>query len=186
MKKAAVFFADGFEEVEALTPVDMLRRAGVEVTMVAMLGKTAVTGSHGITVKADILFEDADFDDTDLFVLPGGMPGTTHLKESEPLLELLVKAAGDGKLVSAICAAPTVLGKAGLLKGRTATCYPGCEDGLTGAVLSTESVVVDGNIVTSRGAGTAMPFSFKLIELLLGAGKSADMKKKVVYGHCKA
>ena len=183
MKKAVIFLADGFEEVEALTPVDLLRRAGVEVTLVSIMESLAVKGSHGITVMAEQLFDGFDASDMDLFILPGGMPGTLHLKECGPLLELLKKAAVDGRTVSAICAAPTVLGKAGLLAGKNATCYPGCEDGLTGALLSTDSVVIDGNIITSRGAGTAMPFALTLISVLLGQEKSDQVRASIVYGH---
>ena len=131
MKKVSIFLAEGFEEVEALTQVDLLRRAGAEVTMVSISGAREVAGSHGIVVTADQVFAEMDFSDMDLLVLPGGMPGTLHLKECAPLLALLKDFHEKGKKLAAICAAPTVLGAAGLLKGKKAACYPGCEDGLT-------------------------------------------------------
>lgn len=182
MKKVFVFLAEGFEEVEALTPTDLLRRAGAEVTLTAIGGKREVTGSHGITVLAEQLFEEADFSGADLLVLPGGMPGTLHLKECEPLLALLKKCDKEGKRIAAICAAPTVLGKAGLLEGKKAVCYPGCEDGLTGAEALTDSVVTDGTITTSRGVGTAIPFALSLIAQLYDQEKADEIGVSIVYG----
>ena len=174
MKKVSIFLAEGFEEVEALTPADVLRRAGAEVTLVAVGGKREVAGSHGIIITADCLFED---------MLPGGMPGTLHLKECTPLVELLKEFCGKGKKVAAICAAPTVLGEAGLLKGRKATCYPGCEDGLKGAEVLTDRVVIDGNITTSRGVGTAIPFALSLTAQLFDQNKADEIRESIVYGH---
>ena len=141
MKKVSIFLAEGFEEVEALTPADLLRRAGAEVTLVSIKAEKTVTGSHGISITADRLFEETDYEDADLLVLPGGMPGTLNLKACEPLLALLKEHNAKGKKLAAICAAPTVLGHAGLLNGKNATCYPGCEDGLTGAICQTAPVV---------------------------------------------
>lgn len=183
MKKISIFLAEGFEEVEALTQVDLLRRAGAQVTMVSIGDRLEVAGSHGIIVTADKKFADMDFSDADLLVLPGGMPGTLHLKEYAPLLELLKEFDEKGKKIAAICAAPTVLGAAGLLKGRKATCYPGCEDGLTGAEVLTDRVVIDGNITTSRGVGTAIPFGLSLIAQLYDQAKSDEIRDSIVYGH---
>ena len=183
MKKVSIFLAEGFEEVEALTPADLLMRAGVEVTLVSIGDKLEVAGSHGITFVADKLFSGMDFSDMDLLLLPGGMPGTLHLKEYEPLLELLKDFNGQGKMIAAICAAPTVLGKIGLLNGKKATCYPGCEDGLTGAETLTDRVVVDGNITTSRGVGTAISFGLSLIAQLYDQKKSDEIREEIVYGH---
>lgn len=183
MKKVSIFLAEGFEEVEALTPADLLRRAGVEVTLVSVGDRREVTGSHGITVVADQMFSDMDFTDMDLLVLPGGMPGTLHLKEFGPLIELLRSFNEKGSKIAAICAAPTVFGAAGLLEGKKATCYPGMEDGLTGAQFSGERVVVDGNITTSRGLGTAIPFALSLITQLFDQEKAEDIRRSVVYGH---
>ncbi len=183
MKKVSIFLAEGFEEVEALTPADLLRRAGAEVTLVAVGDKRGVTGSHNITIMADSLFKDMDFTETDLLVLPGGMPGTLHLKECEPLLKLLKDFNEKGKMVAAICAAPTVLGESGLLKGKKATCYPGCEDGLTGAEVLADRVVIDGNITTSRGVGTAISFALSLIMQLFDQKKAEEIRESIVYGH---
>lgn len=183
MKKVSIFLAEGFEEVEAMTPADLLRRAGAEVTLVAVGGRREVAGSHGIVITADRLFSEMDFSDTDLLVLPGGMPGTLHLKECQPLIELLKEFNGNGKRLAAICAAPTVLGAAGLLNGRKAACYPGCEDGLTGAEVLTDRVVEDGNITTSRGVGTAIPFALSLISQLFSPQKAEEIRESIVYGH---
>ena len=182
MKTVSIFLAEGFEEVEALTPADLLRRAGAEVTLVSIKAEKTVTGSHGISITADRLFEEMDYEDADLLVLPGGMPGTLNLKACEPLLALLKEHNAKGKKLAAICAAPTVLGHAGLLNGKNATCYPGCEEGLTGALVRTEPVVTDGRITTSRGVGTAIPFALRLIELLFGKEKAKEIAESIVYG----
>lgn len=183
MKKVSVFFADGFEEVEGLTAVDLLRRAGAEVTMVSIGESLEITGSHKISVKADRLFDREEERKADLLVLPGGQPGTTNLKAHGELKELLQEFDREGKKLAAICAAPTVLGNAGILEGRRATCYPGCEDGLGGAVICEERVVVDGSITTSRGVGTAIAFALSLIEQLYDKEKSEEIRKSIIYGH---
>ena len=182
MKKVSIFLGEGFEEVEALTPADLLRRAGAEVTLVSIGTEKKVTGSHGISITADRLFNEADYEDADLLVLPGGMPGTLNLKACEPLLALLKEHNAKGKKLAAICAAPTVLGHAGLLNGKNATCYPGCEDGLTGAICETTPVVTDGTITTSRGVGTAIPFALKLIAQLYSQEKADEIARSIVYG----
>ena len=181
MKKVSIFLAEGFEEVEALTPADLLRRAGAEVTLVSIGDKKEVAGSHGIIITADRLFVDTDFADADLLILPGGMPGTLNLKACDPLLELLKEHNARGRKLAAICAAPTVLGHAGLLDGKHATCYPGCEEGLTGAICETTPVVTDGTITTSRGVGTAIPFALSLIAQLYGQEKADEIAKSIVY-----
>lgn len=183
MKKVYVFFAEGFEEVEALTVVDLLRRANIEVCMVSVTGKALVTGVQGVTVQTDKLYRDLDVCDGDMLMLPGGQPGTTHLGEFEPLTELLKAWNKEGKRIGAICAAPTVLGALDILKGKKATCYPGCEEQLTGAQIVTDRVVTDGNITTSRGIGTAISFALELIRLLLDEKTSEDIKEAIVYGH---
>ena len=183
MKKASVFLAPGFEELEGLTVVDLLRRAGVEVTMVSIEETRSITGSHGITVEADRLFGEMDYADQDLLVLPGGMPGTTNLKNCDRLLELLHSFHKQGKMLAAICAAPTVFGHMGILEGKKATCYPGCEDGLGGADFLAQRVVVDGNITTSRGVGTAISFALSLIEQLYDKEKAETIRSSIVYGH---
>ena len=180
MANVYVFTADGFEEIEGLTVVDLMRRAG-EVQMVSISDGLAVKGSHGIEIKADTFFDDVDFSQADLLVLPGGMPGTLHLGEHEGLTGLLQDFAAKGKRVAAICAAPSVLGGLGLLKGKRAVCYPGFEDKLTGAQVEMEEVVTDGCITTSRGLGTAIPFALELISLLFGPEKAEEIKKSVIY-----
>ena len=181
MAKVYVFTEDGFEEIEGLTVVDLMRRAGAQVQMVSISDGLAVKGSHGIEIKADTFFDDVDFDQADLLVLPGGMPGTLHLGEHEGLTGLLQDFAAKGKRVAAICAAPSVLGGLGLLKGKRAVCYPGFEDKLTGTQVEMEEVVTDGCITTSRGLGTAIPFALELISLLFGPEKAEEIKKSVIY-----
>lgn len=181
MKKAAIFLADGFEEVEGLTVTDILRRAGIRADHVSVTGKREVTGSHGIVVMADTRFEDGGYEDADLLVLPGGMPGTLNLKAHAGLAELLEKFYTEGRYIGAICAAPTVFGELGFLKGRRACCYPGMEDGLTGADVTQDAVAVDGNVVTSRGVGTAISFALKLTALLAGDEKAEEIRKSIVY-----
>ncbi|UWP60592.1 DJ-1 family glyoxalase III [Ruminococcus gauvreauii] len=183
MAKVYMFLADGFEEVEGLTVVDLLRRAEIEVVMTSIMGRQEVTGTNGITVKADRLFEDVNVSDADMLVLPGGQPGTTNLGAHKPLAELLLKWNSEGGRLAAICAAPTVFGGLGLLKGKKATCYPGCEGGLDGAHTTEERVVTDGNITTSRGVGTAIAFGLELIAILVNKETADKIKTSIVYGH---
>lgn len=161
-----LLLADGFEETEALLPLDILRRGGVEVRTVGITGKT-VTGSHGIPVVADLLPADINAP-TDMVILPGGIPGATNLDASDEVDKLLSAAAEGGKRLAAICAAPLVLGHRGLLKGRRAVCFPGFEKELEGATLVSERVVTDGNITTAVGMGAAAEFGFALLTLLKG------------------
>ncbi len=156
--------ADGFEEIEALCPVDVLRRAGLAVKTVGITGKT-VTGSHGIAVTADILPSEAT-EPIDLLFLPGGMPGSSNLDASESVDALLTRALAENAKIAAICAAPFVLGVRGLLKGRRATCYPGFEDRLIGAVYTGAAVETDGNFITGIGMGAALDFALQLVEIL--------------------
>ena len=175
----ALLLADGFEEVEAITPADFLRRAGVDVGLVG-IGGGVITGGHGIAVKADIRIEEI-LEIPEGVVVPGGMPGAENVAASEKALELIRDAFGAGKLVAAICAAPAVvLQKAGVLAGRTATCYPGFEHRFRGCAFSEDRVVVDGNLVTSRGPGTAAEFAVKLVEILTGADAAADIYGKTL------
>ena len=152
MRSVYVFCADGFEEVEGLTAVDLLRRAGVSVTMVSIMGRTKITGARNISVNTDILIEDIK-EEADMLVLPGGMPGTINLGESDAVRKAILAMNDAGKIVAAVCAAPGVLGKYGLLEGKTACSFPQHEKNLIGATVVREPVVVDGNIVTSRGLG---------------------------------
>lgn len=183
MAKICVFTADGFEEIEGLTVVDLLRRAGAEVLMVSVKEGLTVKGAHNIELKADALFDEVCYEDVDILVLPGGMPGTLNLRNHEKLCGLLKEFAAKDKKIAAICAAPMILGELGLLKGKKATCYPGFEDKLTEAELCTDREVRDGNITTSRGLGTAIPFALELISQLYGKEKAEEIKKSVIYGH---
>ena len=181
MNKTAIFLANGFEEIEALTVVDPLRRAQIEISTVSISDSLEVTGSHNITVKADKLFGDVNFDEIDMIILPGGMPGTNNLFNCEPLREKITKFNNSGKLLSAICAAPTVYGRMGLLDGKKACCYPGCEVNLNGADVQTSEVTVDDNFITSRGMGTAIPFGLAIIEKFQGKKAADEMAAKIVY-----
>lgn len=183
MSRVCVFLADGFEEIEGLTVVDILRRAGVDTQTVSINEERTVTGSHRIPVQADVCLKDADFTETELLVLPGGMPGTLHLGECGELTKLLVQFHTDGKKVAAICAAPSVLGDLGILKGKKAVCYPGFEDRLTGAEVVYDRVAVDGNVTTSRGMGTAIPFALALTEQLVSKEKADEIRQGIIYGH---
>ena len=177
MVKVAVVLADGFEEIEALTPVDVFRRAGFDCQMVGLVSKD-VTGSHGIQVKADTVFT-GDLSDMDLVVLPGGMPGSARLRDHDGLIAALVNHAEKGKYTAAICAAPIVLARAGLLKEKRYTCFPGVEAQIEDGLHQTDLVVTDGRIVTSRGAGTALAFAYHLVDLLGGDG--ASLANTMVY-----
>ena len=182
MSKVYVFLAEGFEEIEALMVVDLLRRAQCEVVTVATMGNLSVKGRSNIEVKADKLFEEvASFEDADLLVLPGGMPGTRYLEQHHGLRELILEQLAKEKKIAAICAAPTVFGKMGLLKEKAATCYPGMEEELYCAEAKTDKVVVDGLITTSRGLGTALEFSLALISQLEGEEKAKSIGESVVF-----
>ncbi len=181
MSRTAIFLADGFEEIEALTVVDLLRRAQIDITTVSIMGREEVTGSHGITVKADALFENADLDGCDMLILPGGQPGTTNLFACEPLKAKINDFNNKGKMLAAICAAPTVYGRMGLLEGLKACCYPGCEVDLDGADVQTTEVTCDSNFITSRGMGTAIPFGLAIIEHFQGKKASDEMAGKIVF-----
>ena len=181
MSKVYVFFANGFEEIEALTVVDMLRRAEVETVMVSIMPEKTVLGAHNIPVVADGLFEDYNYSDGDMLVLPGGMPGTNNLMAHEGLRDELFVYCDAQKYMAAICAAPSVLGMNGMLRGKKATCYPGFEDKLLGAEVTKERVVTDGNIITSKGMGTAIDFAAAMIEVLCGEEVAQNVLKTVQY-----
>jgi 4-methyl-5(b-hydroxyethyl)-thiazole monophosphate biosynthesis len=180
MPRVLVLLAQGFEEIEAVTIVDLLRRAGIEVHT-ASLASQQVTGSHGITVLADLTLDAADEVAYDMIVLPGGMPGSQHLKEDARVIGLLKRFAEDGRYVAAICAAPSVLAHAGLLAGRKATSFPGFLQAafVPGLELLEDAVVVDGRFATSRGPGTAIPFGLALIELLMGEAERLAVEERL-------
>ena len=181
MKQVCVFLAYGFEEVEALTAVDLLRRTRVYVDTVSITDEYKVHGAHGINVQTEDLFDEVDFNEFDMIVLPGGMPGTTNLMEHPGVRKIVTAFAKEGKLVGAICAAPMVLEDLGLLQGKKATCYPSCEENLKSAVLTGAPVTVDGNIITSRGVGTAIDFALELIEKLVGSEMAKKISSDIVY-----
>ena len=181
MAKVGIFIAEGCEEIEALVQVDLLRRAGVEVEMLNIADQDSATGSHGITFQTDRKLGETDVSVYDGIILPGGMPGTNHLKEDDRVIGAVRSFYKEGKLVSAICAAPTVLGAAGILEGKKATCYPGLEDGLTGASPQSDEVVVDKNIITSRGVGCAIPFALALIGYLCGENEKKKIADSIVF-----
>ncbi len=178
--KAIVFLAEGFEEAEAICPIDVMRRAGIDV-VVAGVGSDAVTSSHGVTVKADALVDDIGDGSFSAAFCPGGMPGSVNLSQSWKVNEILVKTAQTG-IVAAICAAPAVvLAPLGLLKGRNATCYPGCEGYAPDTVFSSDGVVVDGNIVTAKSAGWALDLGLQLVSMLKGPEAAEKVRAAICY-----
>lgn len=174
------FLADGFELVEAMTPVDMLRRAGADIKTVSITSSKAVTASNGVTVIADMLISELAEENPEMIILPGGMPGSSNLRACVKVCEMTTDAAKRGIPVGAICAAPYILGELGLLDGREAICYPGFEDKLKGTVISDKKVVRDGNIITAAGMGVALSFSYELVSLLYGKEKADDILTSVM------
>lgn len=182
MKKVYVFLAEGFEEVEAVTPIDILRRAGADVVTVSVTNNRQVTGARGVPFVADALLKDSDTADGDLIVLPGGFPGYQNLADSAQVISIIKYMLENGRLVAAICGAPAaVLGKNGFLKGKSAVCYPGMEADLNCNAVSTDNVCADGNIITSKSAATALEFSLELVTRLFGDAKCSEIKKSIVY-----
>ncbi len=198
MARVFIPLAEGFEEIEAVTVIDLLRRAAIDVCIAKVGSEPAsppadagaetpgsegllVAGSHGIGIRADMLLADVDDTGFDMIVLPGGMPGAAHLKNNLRVVEFLRRTSARGGYVAAICAAPSVLAHAGLLDGRVATSFPGFLDGQSapGLQLSTAPVVIDGRVVTSRGPGTAIDFALSLIELLAGARARSDVESRL-------
>ena len=176
-----LFLAEGFEEVEAMSPLDVLRRCGVEVKTVGVGGKQ-ITGAHGVTFTADLEERELLLDETlDGVILPGGMPGTLNLEASTTVQAALDYAAANGKLVSAICAAPSILGHKQLLAGKKATCFPGFEKDLLGAEVTGDSVTVDNNFITANGAGSALLFGLELASYVVGSEKATSVLKSMQY-----
>ena len=178
MRRVLVPLAEGFEELEAVTIVDILRRAGVEV-VVASLGESPVTGSHGIRLAADTPLAALAEQDFDMIALPGGMPGADHLKKDPRVAAIARRLHGKGRPVAAICAAPMVLAEAGLLDGRRATSFPGFLDGAARTTVTADAVVVDGGVITSRGPGTALDFALQLVETLEGREARAAIESRL-------
>jgi len=175
-----VHLAEGFEEIEAITIIDVLRRASIPVTTISMTGHLSVRGAHDIHVSADKLYEDIDYLAGQMIVLPGGMPGTRHLESHKGLANQITEYKESNKWICAICAAPLVLGKLNILNGKSATCYPGFEKELLNAKVSNERVVQDGKIITSKGPGTAIEFSLKIVENLKGKDLAEDLKNSMI------
>ena len=185
MAKVAVFIADGSEEVEAITPVDLLRRAKVDVDVVSVMPALEITASRDVKITADKLLDDISFDDYDLLVLPGGVRGTNNLNSCEELKKNLVRFNDQGKGIAAICAAPTVFAGLGLLNGKTSTCNPGFWEELRakGAnVIEDSKVVVNGNIITSQAMGTSVDFGLALVGFLCGEEKKEELRKNIRFG----
>lgn len=176
-----VHLADGFEEVEAMTVVDLLRRAELEVQTVSITGSRQVMGTHGISVEADILFEETDYEACEMIVLPGGMPGAENLDRHQGLISHIRCFAQNDKYLAAICAAPMIFGHLGILEGKKATIYPGMEQHLAGAEHQAEPVVADGNIITSKGPATAMAFAIRLVELLKGKAAASSLETDLLW-----
>ena len=175
-----IFLADGFEEIEALAPLDIMRRANIDVLTVGVTGEY-VTGSHNITVKADILPEKVDYSILDCVILPGGLPGTTNLEKDERVQNTIDYASENNKLICAICAAPSILGHKGLLDGKEATCYPGFEDSFEGGKYVKQSVVKCDNFITSDGMGSAYEFGFEITAELTSKETAKKIKEQIQY-----
>ena len=178
-----VFLADGFEEVEAITPIDLLRRAGLDVVTAAVSDRNdnIITGSHGIPFVCDIHIRDAVTEGLEAVILPGGKAGTARLTEDSAVASLVRFCFDNGRIIGAICAAPSVIGGMGLLKGKTAVCYPGWEDKLIGAKIADVPAVTDGNIITARGAGASLEFSYELIKKFCGIDKAEEIARSIVW-----
>lgn len=174
-----MFLAEGFEEIEALCPLDLMRRANIDVTTVGV-GSLQITGAHGITVSADITDTEFEFKDVDMIFLPGGMPGTLNLAASKTVIEAVERAVKENIYIAAICAAPSILGDMGILRGKEAICYPGFEDRLTGAAISDKKVVLDGKVLTAAGMGAALDMGLCIVEIFRGKEYSNSLRKAVI------
>ena len=184
MNTSFVFFADGFEEVEALTTVDIMRRAGMEVITVSINPSLEARGAHGVVVKADALLSNVDLSDAEWLICPGGMPGASNLAACPTLTDALVAQHGKGGKIAAICASPSVIfGPLGLLDGKHAVCYPGMESGMTGAIVGTEPVAVDDNIVTGNGPAAAAAFALAIVEASKGEAVARQVAEGMLLFH---
>lgn len=181
MSKVCIFFAEGYEEIEALTVVDLLRRSGIDIDMVSVTGNLTVTSSHGVAVQMDRLFEEEDFSEVQMLVLPGGMPGTKNLEAHGPLMKLVDEFYEKGRYVAAICAAPSILGHKGMLKGKRACSFPEFESHLEGAQVSHNSVEAAGNVITARGMGCAIDFGLAIVTAFQGRDAADALARKIVY-----
>lgn len=176
-----VFLATGFEDIEALAPVDIMRRAGLNVQTVSITGENVVESAHGVGIVADTCIENISFADAEMIVLPGGLPGSLHLDACEPLRKGIMAHYQSGKPLAAICAAPQVYGHLGILEGKKATCYPGCEGHLQGADYTAAVVEQDGQFITGKGPAAAFEFGYALVDRMLGEGASAGLREGMMY-----
>ena len=183
MAKVYEFLANGFEEVEGMAPVDILRRGGVDIKTVSVTGTEWVETSHGVTIKADIKFEDADLSDSDMLMLPGGMPGATNLNVHQGVRDALMAQYRAGKRIGAICAAPMVLGSLGLLKNKKATCSPGFQKYLIGAEYTAALFQEDGNIITGEGPAATFPYAYRILSYFIGDKAVQQLEVKMQYAH---
>lgn len=181
MKNIALHLATGFEETEAITVIDILKRAKLNVTTVSIMGDLVVEGAHGIKVVADKLFEDINYEEFHMIILPGGMPGTTNLDNHIELKKRVIEFDLDAKWIGAICAAPSIIGKLGLLEDREATCYPGFEEKLFGAKISDKTTVVADNFITSKGLGSAIEFALIIVENLINKETADKIAENIIY-----
>ena len=183
MNKIAVFLADGFEEIEGLTVVDIVRRAGLELDMVSITDKYEVTGSHGIKVMADRTFAEIDKDGYNMLVLPGGKVGTENLENCDDLIDLIGNYYGAGKYIAAICAAPSIFAHRGFLAGKKATCHPTFEEHLVngGATVTHNPVEIDSGIITGQGMGASIEFGLRIAEIFAGEAKSEHIADSICY-----
>lgn len=176
-----VFLATGFEDIEAIAPVDIMRRAGLKVQTVSITGERVVMSAHGVGITSDILLQEVDFGKAEMLVLPGGLPGSTNLDACQPLTRAIKQHFETGGAIAAICAAPLVFGHLGLLKGRIATCYPGVEPELIGANYTAAIVEQDGNIITGKGPAAAFEFGYTIVDYFLGEGASLPLRQGMIY-----
>ena len=183
MAKVYEFLATGFEDIEALIPLDIMRRAGIDFKTVSITGDLYVESAHGVSIKADMLIEDADMSDADLIMLPGGLPGATNLNAHNGVKKAIMEQNARGKMIGAICAAPMVLGGIGLLQDRRATCYPGFEKYLEGAEYTHELCTVDGNITTGEGPAAALPYAYTLLAALTDRQTADQVAEGMMYKH---
>lgn len=177
------FLATGFEDIEALIPVDIFRRGGIDIKTVSITGEKMVESAHGVKIEADMLFEEADLRDASLLMLPGGLPGATNLRDHSGVCNAMLTQFKQGGMVAAICAAPIVLGKMGILEGKRATCYPGFEGELTGAEYTAELFTVDGNVITGEGPAATFPYAYALLEQFLSKERVDEIRKGMMFCH---
>lgn len=186
MAKVYEFIAAGTEEVEALIPVDIFRRAGIETIIVSTTGSLTIETSHGVRLVADALIEDIDTSDADLLMIPGGLPGAENLCNHPLVRQAIMSQYEAGRLVAAICAGPMIFGSLGIARGKRCTCYPGFEQYLSGATYTAELVTVDGNVVTGEGPAATFPYAYTLCELLAGKATADALREGMMFNHLMA